>query len=310
MQKILITGANGFTGYYLSNLLLQKGYKVFATGKGACRLPHKQQNFFYWNMDFTNPGDINSCLNELLPHVIVHGGAFSKPDFCEQHKELAFATNVTGTKYLLEAAASLQSHFIFLSTDFVFSGQKPGFDINEPGSFYIETDERNPVNFYGETKCIAEDEVIKYPFNNAVVRTATVFGNNYSERDNLVTTVASSLKSGKSYSVFSDQVRSPTYIEDLCEGILKIIENKAGGTYHIAGAEVCNLYELALKVSDHLQIDKKLLKEITAATFKQSAARPYNTCLDINKARHDLGYQPRSLKEGLRKTLEQDEIIS
>jgi dTDP-4-dehydrorhamnose reductase len=75
MQTILITGANGFVGYYLSQLLLQKGYRVIATGKGECRLPFKGENFIYQSFDFTSATEVQKIFEEYKPAIVVHCGA-------------------------------------------------------------------------------------------------------------------------------------------------------------------------------------------------------------------------------------------
>ena len=87
MQTILITGANGFVGYYLCQQLLQKGYTVIATGKGECRLPFKGKTFVYQSLDFTNDTDVRNIFEEHRPETVVHCGAISKPDECELNKE-------------------------------------------------------------------------------------------------------------------------------------------------------------------------------------------------------------------------------
>ena len=65
-MKILITGANGFLGYYLVEQLLHKKYEVIATGKGPCRLPFSGHlNFQYEEMDFTDPFSIHDVFEKI-----------------------------------------------------------------------------------------------------------------------------------------------------------------------------------------------------------------------------------------------------
>ena len=86
-MRILITGANGFLGYYLAEQLLQKNFSVIATGKGECRLPFQgQNNFSYESMDFTDPFSIHDVFEKVRPEVVVHAGAMSKPDDCEMNR--------------------------------------------------------------------------------------------------------------------------------------------------------------------------------------------------------------------------------
>jgi dTDP-4-dehydrorhamnose reductase len=293
MQTVLITGANGFIGYYLVQQLLQKGYNVIATGKGGSRLPYEGKNFCYHTLDYTNKENVAAVFSLLNPQVVVHCGAISKPDECEQNKREAFLANVTGTINLLEASAQGNTHFIFLSTDFVFSGEK---------GFYREDDERTPVNYYGETKMLAEDEVMKYRFPWTIVRMVLVYGRTFSGRENIVTNTAKALQEGRPLKIFTDQVRTPTYVEDLAAGLVAIIEEKATGIYHLAGEDLKTPYDIALETAQLLNHDTALITAVKAEEFHQPARRPANTSFDISKAKKELGFQPLTFAEGLKKT--------
>jgi dTDP-4-dehydrorhamnose reductase len=295
MQTILITGANGFVGYYLSQLLLQKGYRVIATGKGECRLPFKGENFIYQSFDFTSATEVQKIFEEYKPAIVVHCGALSKPDECELNKENAYLTNVTGTIYLLNAANTYKNFFIFLSTDFVFSGEK---------GMYKEDDERKAVNYYGITKMLAEDEVEKYKWDWAIVRTVLVYGKPFLNRQNILTNVAAALQRGEKLNIFNDQVRTPTYVEDLAVGILSILEKQKTGIYHISGKDVLTPYQMAMAVAEYLNLDATLINKVEEKDLDQPARRPLKTGFSISKAKNDLDYQPISFKEGLKKTFE------
>ncbi|RYZ53809.1 MAG: SDR family oxidoreductase [Chitinophagaceae bacterium] len=293
MSTILVTGANGFLGYYLVQQLLQKGHGVIATGKGANRLPFMGENFQYLSLDFTNKETVAETFAATKPGTVVHCGAISKPDECELAREAAFLSNVTGTLNLLEAAAVNKTHFIFLSTDFVFSGDK---------GFYKEDDHRAPVNYYGQTKLLAEDEVMKYPFTWSIVRTVLAYGKTFSGRENIVTNTAKALREGKPLKIFTDQERTPTYIEDLAAGIVTIIEKGAEGIYHMSGEDVRTPYDVAIETAQYLRLDASLITAVKAEEFDQPAARPPKTGFNISKAKRDLAFRPLSFAEGLRKT--------
>src|SRR5690348_16590677 len=101
-MKILITGANGFLGYYLTGKLLLKNYDVIATGKGECRLPFTHyKNFTYVEMDFTDPFKVHDVFTKYQPGIVVHGGAISKVDDCQQNQWQAYTINTEGTLTLL-----------------------------------------------------------------------------------------------------------------------------------------------------------------------------------------------------------------
>jgi len=294
---ILITGANGFLGYYLTGLLIQKGFTVVATGKGNCRLPYTDKTFIYEEMDFTDPFAVHDIFEKYKPSVVVHAGAMSKPDECELNQWQCYVTNVEGTLTLLANAEELKAFFIFISTDFVFGGER---------GMYSENDLPDPVNFYGKSKADAEDAVKEYRFEWAIVRTVLVYGKPSTGKQNILTIVREKLEKGETYQVVDDQVRTPTYVEDLAKGISFIIEKKAKGIYHLSGKDVLTPYRMAVAVADYLQLDKSHLERTTATNFTQPARRPPKTGFVIDKARKELGYEPMSFEEGLKKTFGND----
>lgn len=295
-MAILITGANGFLGFYLTKLLIERGHKVIATGKGDCRLPFiGVQNFQYIAMDFCDPFSVHDVFEKTKPAIVVHAGAMSKPDECEQQQWQAYLTNVEGTVTLLLNAEEHKSFFLFISTDFVFNGQT---------GMYTEDDKREAVNFYGKTKIEAEDAVEEYKYAWTIIRTVLVYGKPHNGRGNILTVIKEKLEKGEGYNVFDDQIRTPTFVEDLAAGITSIIEKKATGVYHLAGRDVLTPYQMALNTAAYLGLDSSLITKVTADTFVQPAKRPAKTGFSIEKAKRELGFAPISFVEGLKKTFE------
>lgn len=293
-MTILITGANGFLGYYLVEQLIDSKHQVIATGRGPSRLPFRgQSNFQYEEMDFTDPFSIHDIFEKIKPEVVIHAGAISKPDECELDQMKAFLVNVEGTVQLLINSSELKSHFIFLSTDFVFDGER---------GMYSEMDLPGPANYYGRTKLEAEEAVKEYEHDWAIVRTVLVYGKNHSGNKNFLEIIREKLERAEEYNVVDDQVRTPTYVEDLAKGIVMIIEKKAKGIFHLSGKDILTPYQMAMKTAAHLQLDGSILKKVTAASFTQPAKRPLKTGFIIDKARKELYYEPLSFDEGLKKT--------
>ena len=188
-MKVLITGANGFLGYYLTEKLLSKDHVVIATGKGDGRLPFWQgTNFIYESMDFTDPYAVHDVFEKHQPQIVVHGGAISKPDDCELNQWQAYLVNVEGTVTTLVNAAEQKSFFLFVSTDFVFDGET---------GMYKEDDKTEPVNYYGKTKLEAEELVKDYEHGWAIVRTVMVYGKPVLSRANILSIVKEKLEKGR-----------------------------------------------------------------------------------------------------------------
>lgn len=296
-MKILVTGANGLLGQHLVKILLETGHHVVATGKGPCRLLYKEKHaFIYYPINITDDEAVGTMMEKERPAVVVHAAAMTQVDECQLNQQLCEDINVKATAQLLLQAESISSHFIYISTDFVFDGEKGD---------YSEEDHLNPVNWYGFTKVQAESIVETSEIPWAIVRTCLVYGNTiFGTRSNIVSWVKQNLENGKAIKVVSDQWRTPTYVEDLARGILLIIQKKATGIFHISGKDKATPFDIAIATANLFKLDTSLIEKVNASTFSQPAKRPPKTGFNISKASGQLGYVPVSLAEGLRKMYE------
>jgi dTDP-4-dehydrorhamnose reductase len=295
-MKILITGANGLLGQHLVKILLEKNYQVFATGKGEHRLAFTQnERYSYHEMDIADGNSVSKVMSSVQPEVVVHAAAMTQVDDCELNPQQCERTNVQGTANVLMESELNSQHFIYISTDFVFDGEKGN---------YAEEDDLKPISYYGFTKMQAEAIVQTSEIAWSIVRTCLVYGNVlHGTRSNIISWVRDNLQQGKNIRVVSDQFRTPTYVEDLAKGILLIIEKKAQGIYHLSGKDLLTPYDIALQTAALLDLDKNKIEKVDASTFTQPGKRPLKTGFQIEKARNELGYEPLNFIDGLQKVL-------
>lgn len=289
-KKILITGANGLLGQKLVQKLVEEGeFEVLATGRGPCRLPG--EGFKYVSLDIENEKSVRAVLSKEQPSVIIHGAAMTNVDTCELHQEACYSANVLATKYLVEAAEEIDAHFIFVSTDFIFEGDEGPLD---------EMAAPNPVNFYGQTKLEGEAIVKDSKLKWAIARTVLVFGIAHDlSRSNIVLWVKESLEAGKEIQVVDDQFRSPTLAEDLAEGCILIAKKGVEGIYHISGPDFLTPYQMAQITAEYFDLDESLIKKTDSNKFTQAARRPLKTGFIIEKARKQLGYEPKTFRTAI-----------
>ncbi len=289
-RKILVTGANGLLGQKLVEQLVERGvFEVIATGKGPSRLAGK--GFGYQSMDITDPDEVDQVISQIAPDTIIHGAAMTNVDQCELNREACLEANVKATEYLVRAAEKIQAHFVFVSTDFIFSGDDGPYD---------EEADADPVNFYGETKLTGENLVRNSNTPWAIARTVLVYGiANDLSRSNIILWVKSSLEAGKEIQVVDDQVRTPTLAEDLALGCILIAEQKATGIFNISGSDLLTPYEMAIMTADYFGLDQALIHKTDSTLFTQPAKRPMKTGFVIEKARKLLGYEPKTFQAGI-----------
>lgn len=291
MMKILITGSNGLLGQKLVKYCIERKITFLATSKGENRNPECPAGN-YFPVDICNKLEINPVFQAFYPSHVIHTAAVTNVDYCEQHQEECEETNVLGTQLLFDAAQRHFAHFCLLSTDFVFDGEKGN---------YNEDDKVHPLSFYAQSKVKAERILLESDYLKwSIVRTIIVFGQAHNmTRSNLVLWVYDSLKKGQEIRVVTDQVRTPTWADDLALGCLEIAEKNRKGIFHLSGKELVSMYDFALMVADFFKLDKSLIKPTTSKNLNQAAKRPLRTGFDISKARRELGYEPIGLKESL-----------
>ncbi len=263
-EKYLITGYNGQLGYDIKRELLKNGIKeenILALGREE--------------MDITNQEQVNSVINNFKPNVIFHCAAWTAVDKAEDMIEEATKVNVDGTKNIVEASINVGAKIVYLSTDYVFDGQKDGI--------YIPEDETNPQNIYGKTKYLGEKEVEKNP-NHFIARTSWVFGIN---GKNFVKTMLNLSKNHEELNVVDDQIGSPTYTVDLAHILYELSQTDNYGTYHVTNEEFCSWAEFAeyiFKINDiKTKINRVTTEEYLKLTNSKQAYRPKNSRLDKNE---------------------------
>lgn len=291
-KRILITGSNGLLGQKLSDILLNTSdHEWLATGKGVNRHPQKEK-VPYASMDICSSDEVTRVLDEFKPNVVIHTAAMTQVDDCEFEKEACVALNIDAVALLAEKSATMGFRLVHLSTDFIFDGTK---------KMYLETDEPNPLSYYGWSKLEAEKKVQTLAKDYAILRTVLVYGKVADmSRSNIMLWAYQTLKDGKSAKVVDDQFRTPTLAEDLAMGCMLAAVASEVGVYNIAGPEYISIYELVEKIAGMYGFSMDSIEKVSSATLNQPAKRPPITGLDITKARNDWGYNPHTLEEGIR----------
>jgi dTDP-4-dehydrorhamnose reductase len=291
MLKILLTGANGLVGQTLVHRIQRlPGFELLATSASACQVKGMDPDRFV-RMDITSTDQVSTVFNGFKPDVVIHCAALTQVDPCELNPEWCDKVNIDGTRIVARAAEHSGTRFIYLSTDFIFDG------LNGP---YSEDDQPNPVSVYGWSKLQGEfiARSLKVPW--AIVRTILVYGITPSmNRPNLVTWVRDSLISQKPINVVDDQFRMPTLVDDLAEGIIRIIERNKKGIYHLSGPEMTSVLDFARRIAGFFNLDESLITPVRSDALNQTGRRPAATGFVLEKAISELNYSPRNLDQGL-----------
>jgi dTDP-4-dehydrorhamnose reductase len=218
--------------------------------------------------DITDSSAVDRALDKGEPDIVIHCAAFTAVDDCEVQPELASKVNAEGTQNVARACRRLGIPVLYLSTDYVFDGEKP-----EP---YVETDRPNPLNVYGKTKLAGEEGVKELATRFWIVRVSWLFG---PWGRNFVRTILDQAQRGQPLRVVADQVGAPTYTMHLAEKIEEIFTTAEGGIYHVTNQGYCSWFEFATEILHQAGLDDITVSPIPSSALDRRARRPRNSRL-------------------------------
>jgi len=246
-------------------------------------------------MDLIDEVQVENSILEIQPEAVIHTAALTEVDGCERDPQLAMRINVAGTKHLARWTKEVGANFVYISTDYVFDGERGN---------YLESDLPSPVSVYGKSKLMGE-EVVKSFCPHALVIRTSIFGFNVQPKIGPVESIIGHLQEGKGINRFSDQFFSPIYTGDLNRIILELLARRCEGLFHVGGKGRLSRYEFALKVAETFNFPHKKILPVPFEPFSQFARRPKDSSLDGGKVERKLGIQLPKVEDGLKRLREE-----
>ena len=279
-MRALVTGVAGQLGHDVVNELLRRGEEVIGSDLAASYSGVQDGTAVttcpYVSLDITDREAVERVMREVKPEVLIHCAAWTAVDDAEDadKRELVQKINGLGTEYLAAACRELDAKMMYISTDYVFSGQ---------GTTPWEPDCRDfdPQNVYGMTKLYGEEAVRQHLSKYFIVRIAWVFGVN---GNNFIKTMLRVGATHPELRVVNDQVGTPTYTLDLAVLLADMVETEKYGTYHATNeGGYISWYEFAKAIFEEAGMDTKVIPVTTEEYGKSKAARPFNSRLAKDK---------------------------
>lgn len=306
-MKIALTGATGLVGSRFFDLLKSK-YEIIPVSSS-------------YGVDITDKNKVYKFLSSKNPALIVHMAAKTNVDSCEEDRaedlkkfknskvlknsqvisenlgggewkgsNSAFGINVVGTKNLADYAQKSGIKMIYISTDFVFDGEKNGE--------YTEDDSTKPINWYGQTKLWGEQVL---PNEALITRVSYPFGYKSKIKKDFVWGLVDLLLNQDIARLISDQIITPTFIDDIVWGLDFLIEKQATGVFNLVGNNFLSPYEIGVAISREFGFPEIKIETTTRELlYKGRAPRPFNVKLKNDKLRN-LGFEMTDFFVALRK---------
>ncbi len=265
---VLVTGVTGLVGYNLFK-------KIKENCIGISRTTDFQNTF---PLDLTDKKATKEFLQKHKPTVVYHCAANPNVEYCEDNEEDVKGVNLHANINLAEECKQIGAKLIFISSDYVFDGKKGP---------YTEEDTPNPINVYGKHKVETEKVIQEILEDYLIIRTTVIYGHELKGK-NFVVRFVKTLKESKTITVPIDQYGSPTYVEDLVEAMIELVELNKKGIYNISGPETDNRHKFALQIAEVFNLNTSLIKPVTTDQLNQRAQRPMKAGLKIDKLIKDL----------------------
>ena len=256
-MNILVTGASGQLGHDLVLELSYRGHVV--TGVSSKEL------------NLLDPEAVKAYLTGMRPDAVMHCAGYTAVDRAEDDQDSCNRLNRGGTEALAKLCAELGSKMLFISTDYVFSG-----DGERP---WEPDDAPKPLNIYGMSKYLGEEAVRRYVPEHFIVRISWLFGVN---GKNFVKTMLRLGKEREQITVVNDQIGSPTYTKDLAVLLADMIVTEKYGTYHATNEGFCSWYEFACAVMKEAELPCLVLP-VSSDQYPSRAKRPANSRMSKDK---------------------------
>ena len=261
IQNVLITGVNGQLG--------QDCKSVFKDLQDVV-------GFDLPDVDFSNRAQCLAVLNDTKPDLIINCAAYTAVDACETDKSCWLA-NAELPGHLAEWVDDNGAHLVHVSTDYVFSGDKPLFEA------LYESEIPNPISEYGKSKRAGEEAIIARTKNYSILRTAWLYGAN--GRNFLKTMLKLTLQNPeKEFKVVNDQYGSPTWSYTLARQIRAIAEKQAYGLFHASSEGYCTWYDLACEFLEKLGLEHRFIP-CSSDEFPTPTKRPANSIMENDHAK-------------------------
>lgn len=276
-SKVAVIGANGQLGTDLLEVLAPRCEAV----------PFTRSDF-----DITDLAGMQAALEGQNWQAIINTAAFHKVELCEAEPEQSFRINALGAFNVAKIAAAAGATAIFISTDYVFSGES-----SQP---YSETDIPAPINVYGVSKSAGEQLTVLANPHPIVLRISSVFGKAGAsgKGGNFIEAILKKARAGENLKVVNDQTMSPTYTKDAAQLILGLLQQGASGLFHGSNTGVCTWHDFAQEAVRLCGLGVEV-EAISSAAFPSAVRRPAFSALTSNRL-NGLGLQPRPWQDALR----------
>jgi len=284
MKRLLVTGASGFLGWNICQILKTDWEVVGVYFTYPIAIP----GAVTLQTDLADYRHLKKLFEQVRPDAVIHCAAISNPNFCQLNRQQSHQVNVEASINIAGLCSDRSIACLFTSSDLVFDG------LHAP---YRERDPVCPVNVYGEHKVLAEQGMIKRYPQVIVCRMPLMFGDAGPAASSFVQPMIRAMQEGRELRLFVDEFRTPISGKVAVQGISIALE-RAQGVIHLGGMERVSRYDFGRLLAEVAHFHDARLKPCRQQDIEMAAPRSADVSLENAKA-VALGFKPLPLKEDL-----------
>lgn len=327
-MKILITGAAGFIGFHLSQKLLKQDYQIIGIDnlndyydpslkQSRLEILGEHNNFNFHKVDLKDKAAVDHIFKTYQPTHVINLAAQAGVRYSIENPYAYVDSNLTGFMNILEACRNYPvEHLLYASSSSVYGG-------NKVAPFSTNHNVDHPVSLYAATK--KSNELMAHTYSHLYgipttgLRFFTVYGP-YGRPDMAYFSFTKDILAGKPIKVFNHgkMERDFTYIDDIVEGIVKLIEkapaankewdeSKDDLSTSFAPYKIYNIgNNNPVKLMRFINaLESALGKEAEKIYMDMQPGDVHRTYADVSDLERDVNFKPStSIEEGLKKFVE------
>jgi dTDP-4-dehydrorhamnose reductase len=276
---VLVTGVSGLLGSNLARMV-SDCFDITGVLTGNHVLPAPgRAPFKAITADLTAPGQVERIFDEAQPEMVIHCAAMTDVERCEAFPDQAARVNADLPGRMAKVAAQHRVQFLHISTDSVFNGEAGSYD---------EEDEPSPINVYSRTKLEGERRVLEaYP--GALVARVIFYGWSWQGQRSLAEWFYNNLSAGNCIHGFTDLVFCPLLVNDMVPILLKMLERRLSGLYHVVSSEAQSKFAFGRMLAREFGFDEELISPASYQTAGLKAPRSRMLNLKSEKLARALG---------------------